>query len=519
VSSSHDTDFVPAQGIELTGSGQRVLPYGGDEVAHALDSQEAGGAATRGGVLRVGSYLLNAALGALGGAFLYRHLGTKDAGTYVTAVTIAAIVAGLSDLGLTALGLRELAVRDRDGRARLMSNLLGLRVALTVAGTVLSVTFALAVGYKPVLVIGVALAGSSLLFGSLTSTLSLSLVSRLRFGLLTVTETARQVVTTALTIALVAIGVGVLWFISLPIPVGVVFLVIIAWLVPKEVPLRPHFDAKEWRMLVREILPFALASTIAVIYFRLSVVVVSLTASATQLSYFGLSFRILEMLIVIPSIMVTGAFPIFARSAMHDRERLAYGVSRVFVVSLIVGVWFTLTLVIGASIAIELIGGSAFSDATGVLRIQAIGLGGSFVSALWGMVMVSLRLYRQLVLISLVALAGGIVLVTVLASTYGAEGAALGTAITEVAGAIFIPFVIKRSQPAVVPSMKGVPRVALAAVLAGLVVLIPDLPVIAEVALATVVYVAALIGLKMIPEELVVELRRPFVRAHGARTS
>jgi O-antigen/teichoic acid export membrane protein len=294
---------------------------------------------------------------------------------------------------------------------------------------------------------------------------------------------------------------------------------VIAWLVPREVPLLPRFDGAEWRRLVREILPFALASTIALIYFRLSVVVVSLTASSTQLSYFGLSFRILEMLIVIPGIMITGAFPIFARSAVHDQRRFAYAVSRVFLVSLIAGTWFTLALAIGAPVAIKIIGGSAFSEASGVLRIQAFGLGASFVSALWGMVMVSLRLYRQLLVVSAVALVGGIILVTVLASTYGAEGAALGTTITEIGGALLIPFVIMRSSPTVVPSMKQVPRIMLAAGVAALVVLVPNLPVVAQAALATLIYAVILYAFRAIPEELLVELRKPFARLRGLSTS
>jgi O-antigen/teichoic acid export membrane protein len=305
----------------------------------------------------------------------------------------------------------------------------------------------------------------------------------------------------------VAIGAGVLSFISLAIPVGLVFLAITAWLVRSEVPLVPRFDREEWRMLAREVLPFAVATTIAVIYFRVSVVVVSLTATAAQLSYFGLSFRILEVLIVIPSVMLTGVFPIFARSALHDRERLAYAVSRVFAVSLIVGVWFTLALAIGAPVAIKLIGGAEFSKATGVLRIQAFGLGGSFVSALWGMILISLRRYRELMLVSLVSLVVGIILVTALASTHGALGAALGTAITEVAGAMFIPLVLLRSDREVVPSMTEVPSVALAAALAALVVVIPTVPVIALVAMATVIYFATLLALGAIPDELLHELR------------
>ncbi len=500
--------------VELThtgGAGPASEGLVDDEVAAILASREAGGAAVRGGALRVAGYTVNALLGALAAAFLFRHLGITGAGTYVTAMSIAAIVGGLSDLGLTALGVRELSVRDAEGRSQLMSNLLGLRVALTLVGIAGSVLFALLVGYRSIVVAGVALAGAALLLQNIQSTLSLSLISRLRLGLLTATDLGRQGLTTVLTIALVALGAGLLWFIGLALPVGLLFLVLIAWLVRSEVPLVPRFNRAEWRVLVRQVLPYSVAVALAVIYFRLSVIVVSLTSSASQLGYFSTSFRILEVLVVIPGLMVTGVFPIFARAALDDHERFAYAVSRVFVSSLIVGTWFVLALALGAPLAIHAIGGEAFSKAIGVLRIQAFGLGGSFVSAVWGMALLSLRRNRELMFVNLAALIVGSVLVVVLASTHGAQGAALGTAITEVTLAAAVPFVLHRTDPHLVPSMAVVPRVALAAGAAALVALLPGLPAIVLVVLATVLYFAILLAVRAIPQELLDEL-------HGARS-
>jgi PST family polysaccharide transporter len=512
-----EDDVLARPVLELThtgGAGSVSEALVDDEVAAVLNSREAGGAAVRGGALRVLGYTLNALLGALAAAFLFRHLGLKDTGLYVTAMSIAAIVGGLSDLGLTALGVRELAVRPPEGRSRLMSNLLGLRIGLTIVGIALSLAFTLAAGYRPVVVAGVALAGAALMFQNVQSTLALSLISRLRLGLLTATDFGRQALTTAATILLVALGASLLWFIGLAIPIAFLFLLITAWLVRREVPLLPRFDRAEWRVLVRQVLPYSVAVALAVIYFRLSVIVVSLTASAVQLGYFSTSFRILEVLVVIPGLMVTGVFPIFARSALDDHERFAYAVSRVFVAALIVGVWFVLALALGAPLAIHAIGGQAFSNAIGVLRIQAFGLGGSFVSAVWGMALLSLRRNRELMFINLGALIAGTVLVVTLASTHGARGAALGTAITEVGLAMTVPFVLRRTDPHLVPSMAAVPRVALAGGLAALVALIPGVPSIGLVALATLVYVAVLLAVRVIPQELFDEMRR--VRARYA---
>jgi O-antigen/teichoic acid export membrane protein len=478
-----------------------------DEISDVLSSSDAGGAAVRGGALRVAGYFLNALLGALAAAFLFRHLGVKGVGTYVTAMSIAAIVAGLSDLGLTALGVRELAVRDAAGRASLMSSLLGLRIAMTLVGIAGSVVFATLAGYRPIVVEGVALAGAGLMFQNIQSTLALSLISRLRLGLLTSTEVARQALTTAVMIAFVGLGLGLLWFIGLAVPISLLFMLLVAWIVRGEVPLLPRFDRAEWRALILQVLPYSVAVALAVVYFRLSVIFVSLSASSTQLGYFATSFRILEVLIVIPGLMVTGVFPIFARAAIDDQERFAYAVSRVFVTALIVGVWFVLALALGAPFAIHVIGANEFSKAIGVLRIQAFGLGGSFVSTVWSVALLSLRRNRALMLVNLSALIVGSVLVVTFSSAYGAEGAALGTAATEIGLAIVVPLVLRRTDPHAVPSLVVVPRVALAGGLAATVALIPGMPSIALVALATLVYLAILLGVGAIPEELLQELR------------
>jgi O-antigen/teichoic acid export membrane protein len=509
-----EPDQEPVSGVpllELTHTGGPA-PSGeaqiDDEVAAVLSSRDAGGAAVRGGAVRVAGYVLNALLGAVGAAFLFRHLGVEGAGSYVTAMSIAAIVAGLSDLGLTALGVRELSVREPEARNSLMANLLGLRIAMTLAGIAGSLVFALIAGYKAVVVAGVALAGAGLMFQNTQSTLALSMVSRLKLGLLTATEVGRQLLTTVLTITFVALGFSLLWFIGLTVPVALLFLIVTAWLVRHEVPLLPRINRAEWRALVVQVLPYSAAVALAVIYFRLSVIFVSLITDPKELGYFATSFRIIEVLIVVPGLMVTGVFPIFAHAAIDEHERFAYAISRVVDSAMIIGAWFALALALGAPIAIRAVsGGGEFSQAIGVLRIQAIGLGASFVGAVWGMAMLSLRLNRQLVLVNLGGLVLGSVLVVALASTYGAEGAAAGTAITEVLLAGLVPFVLARARPDIMPSMRTVFRVLPAAGLGAAIALVPGLPTTLQVLGATVIYAAVLFATGAVPEELLIELR------------
>src|SRR3954471_6672778 len=113
-----------------------------------LATGAAGGAAIRGGTLRAAGFVVNAVLGAVSAAFLFRHLGVADTGVYVTALSLVTIVGGMSDLGLTTLGIREVAVRAPEERRRLMADLLGMRLVFATAGVVVMLAFAVVVGYQ-----------------------------------------------------------------------------------------------------------------------------------------------------------------------------------------------------------------------------------------------------------------------------------------------------------------------------------------------------------------------------------
>ena len=113
-----------------------------------LASPAAGGAAIRGGVLRVGGYLVGVLLTVVSAAVLFRYLGPDDAGKYVTVLAIVAIVGSMFDGGLHSLAIRETSVRRGDDRRAVISDLLGMRLVLGVAGIGLAAAFATAAGYE-----------------------------------------------------------------------------------------------------------------------------------------------------------------------------------------------------------------------------------------------------------------------------------------------------------------------------------------------------------------------------------
>ena len=348
-----------------------------------LSSEGAGTRAIRGGALRVGCHFLGVLVSAiLGGPTLPapRRTGT---GRYVTATSLVAIIGAMSDLGLTAFGVREMSASPPEQRWALARDLLGLRLALTVIGGVAVALFAWA-AYSPLLAEGVALASVGLLFQVTQDNFALPLTIGLQLGWVAALDLLRQFLTTVFIIFFVLLGADLLPFLGVPIPVGIIVLAATAFIVRGRRAQSPTFNWRRWRRILVAILPYSVAVAAGVLYFRISVLLVSACCSATQLGYFGTSYRIIDVLTLVPGLLAGSALPIFARAARDDAERFRYALAKVHGVSVMVGAWVAGMIVLGAPLAIQVIVGPRFAAAVPVLRLQGIGLGATFVSVTWG---------------------------------------------------------------------------------------------------------------------------------------
>ncbi len=471
-----------------------------------LDSDRAGGAAIRGGAVRAFGFAAMVLISVGSSALLFRHLGDVRLGYYAKVVSLVTLCGGFTDAGLSAIGVRELSTRDAEGRRILMRSLSGLRLALAFVGVLVAVGFAAVAGYGQTLVLGTAIVGASMILTVMQDTYAISLTARLRISWVATADVVRVAVLAVGTVALVLAGAGLLPFYAATVPAALAAGLLTAWLVRREIPLLPSLQPHAWRSLLRETLSFSLATAVIAVYFRVAMIVVSLASNAHQTGYFAASFRVIEVLLSVPALLVGVAFPIFARAARDDRARLAYAVGRVFDALWILGLAVALALVVGAPFVIAVIGGGAFRPADTVLRIQGLALLASFVGSVWAYTLLSLHRHRQILVVSLLALALTVALTAVLASADGARGAAIGTTIGEYAFVLMLGIAVYATglRPAI--SWGAVPRSLIGAALGAATLAIPGLPDFVRIALALGIYGAALLALRAVPREILEQL-------------
>jgi O-antigen/teichoic acid export membrane protein len=480
-----------------------VRPYVVSGETDILRTGEAGGRVIRGGALRALGYAAGIVLGAGTSVLLLRHLGVEDFGRYGIVVALIGIVSAVTDAGLTAVGSRELAVLQPSQRPELLRSLVGLRIVLTAGGVLVATAFAALAGYPGVVVGGTALAGLGVLLLNTQSTLMMPLAIELRLGAITLLETLRHALTLVGVALLVVAGASLLPFFGVQIAVGVVVLA----LTPLFVALvRPALDRADAGRLLRQSLPLAAAIAMNVIYLRLLVILVSIQTNEHETGLFATAFRVFEILLGIPTLVLAVALPLLAVAGAEDRDRLRYGLQRLLETAVAASILLVLVTIVLAEEAIVLLGGEDYRDAAPILRVLAFALLGVFVSQVLTLGLVSLHRQRYVAFANAAALALVVVLGAALVRAYEGIGGAAAAVVTEATLALLLLAVLVRLEREVAPMLGLLPRIVVAGVAASLVAL---LPVTAWVAapLAAVAFLGAGFALRAIPPEVLPALR------------
>ena len=472
-----------------------------------LRTGEAGGRVIRGGALRGAGYAAGILLGAGTSVLLLRHLGVEDFGRYGVVVALIGIVSAVTDAGLTAVGSRELAILPPSQRPALMRNLVGLRIALTLAGIALAVGFAAVAGYPGVVVAGTAVAGVGVLLLNTQSTLMMPLSIELRLGAITLLETLRHVLTLVGVALLVLAGASLLPFFGVQVAVGACVLLLTPLFVVGVAGMRPTIERATALALLRESLPLAVALAMNVVYLRLLVVLVSMQTDERETGLFATSFRIFEMLLGIPTLILAVALPLLAVAGAEDRGRLRYALQRMTETAVAASLLLVLVTFVLAEPAILLLGDEQYRDAAPILQVQVFALLGVFVGQVFTLGLVSLRRQRDVAIANGIALAAVVVLGIVLVRAYAGIGGAIAAVATEALLGLLLLGFLARAGDDIVPRFGFLWRPLVAGGAAVLVALLPLSPWIAA-PLAAAVFVAVGFAVGAIPEEVVPALRR-----------
>jgi O-antigen/teichoic acid export membrane protein len=488
-----------------------MSPAGEAPVEHAdgerfdvevADSAEAGALFIRGGVVRLVAFGVGLVFSVGSIPLVTRHLGPSRFGYVGTVSAIVFIIAGFTEGGLTTLGVREYANAAPEQRPVLLRNLIGLRITATTIAVVLVALVTFALGSPEPITVGVLVGGAGLVCTIVGENFTVPLLVTLRIPAAAMLDLLRGGVLAATYVALVLLGSGPVPFMGATIASGLALLAGSAVVLRGRIAARPNFDFAMWRALLSRTLPYAVASAVGVVYFREALVLISYLSTIRQAGYYAAAFRIVEVLTTLPWMIASASFPIFARAARADVPRLGNGLQRLFEAAMLLGVWMTISVLVGAPLGIQVIAGPRYHPAIGVLEIQGLAIITSSLVATFGCVLLSLELYGSLLRANAVAVAVVTIASFALIPSGGARGAAIAPTAAEAVLALAYAVALARHDRRLRVSLRVVPRIALACGAALALAEVATDSSLLRLVIVGVVYFGVALVLRAIPPEL-----------------
>lgn len=422
------------------------------EVHDLFDDGRSGLRVVRGGGARIAAYAVGSLLSVASTAVVARELGAARFDGFATVLSLSLVALLVTDFGMATLGVREYVALRGQERDDVMAALLSLRLLLMLVGTAGMVGFALIAGFPLELVLGALLAGVGLVVQIVPATFVVPLAARLRLGLVGLVELVRQAVQAVLLMVLALSGAGAGALLATSIPAG---LAAAAVAVPAARGLAPLLPRPYWRVmagLLRAAVSFAVATSIGATYAYVGQVVAHLSTDEVENGYYSLAFRVFVVLVTVAMLGVGGSYPLLVHAAATDLRRFDHVGARLYDGALLLGLVIATALAVGAPAVVALLGGPGFSPATGMLRLLALALVGSFLVSTGSFLLLALRRYRMLLALNLSGLVLVVTATAVLSPALGGRGAATALCVTEYALASGYAVVLARAGRATRPA-------------------------------------------------------------------
>jgi O-antigen/teichoic acid export membrane protein len=416
-----------------------------------------------------------------------RYLGAAGYGKVALAFAFIQMLGVLADVGLLTVVVREIS-RDPAQTDRLVGNALVLRLALSLVTLALAAIASLLLPWDHEVRVAVLIAGVPFVLGLVNSALVAVFQARLRMDRAAISDVIGRAASFVALVIVVASDAGFYAVVGTA-AVGAAVTLVITWtFVRREAHPVPRAEWTVWRSLLVTALPIGAALAVSEVFFRLDTLLVSAFRSYHEVGLYSLSYRIVELIAILPAIVMTSVFPLLSRYIHESRERAVRTIDAAGDLFVAIGVPVAAGGLIVAPELVRAIGGDEFAGAADALRILLFAVALAFVSGLFGHSLIAGGRQRSALRLGLVALAFNLVANLVAIPAWGIEGAAAVAVASEVL-LVGGGYLLVRRELGLAPRFALLWRVLVAAaMMGGVLALVSDWPLAVLIALGVVLY-------------------------------
>jgi O-antigen/teichoic acid export membrane protein len=360
-----------------------------------------------------------------------RYLGAEGFGILSFALAFAGIFGIFTDVGLRILTVREVA-RDKSLAEKYLGNIVVMKIILSIITIgLIGITINL-LGYPLQTIKVVYLISLSIVFSAFSGMFYsiFQAYEKMEY------QSLGQILSSVLMLggALFAISekFDVIGFASIYFAVSTIILgysfVVCAW---KFVLPKIKVDLDFWKSTLKEALPFGLTGIFVTIYYWIDSIMLSLMQGDEAVGWYNAAYRLIMVLLFIPSILNMVIFPAMSRFFITSKESLRFAYEKYFKYMAIVGIPLGLGTTLLADRIILLIFGAEYINSVIALQILVWSSVFIFLNGAFARLLEASNYQMTITKITGICMVENVVLNLIIIPKFSYIGASATTVITE----------------------------------------------------------------------------------------
>ena len=301
--------------------------------------------------------------------YMVRYLGAEAFGKYSFAASFSSIFAILLDLGLSVLSIREIS-KNTQKAGEYLSNILIIKTVLSFVTLILIFTAINLMRYPPDTTLAVYIFAGIIVLSSFTSSFKSIFRAFERMQYEAVISITEKILVFVLVMSALLYGYGLIGVI-LAMLMAQAMISLIAFITVLKKFTRPFskFDAKLSRKLLKEALPFGIASVFSVIYFQTDTIMLSMMKGDIVVGWYGAAYRLVMGTLFVPIAFVAALYPVLSKSFTSSKEEFIKIFKKGFKLLAIFAIPLGIGTTLLADKIIELLYGNEFTESIVALQI------------------------------------------------------------------------------------------------------------------------------------------------------
>jgi len=312
------------------------------------------------------SGVLAKAISAVVGIFVTRYLGPGPFGDYSSAYAFVTVFILFAELGISQLMVQE-GSRDPGVLPKYFGNTLFFKSIAGLACYLLMIIFMFPAGYNATVKTMILILGAALWFNAINQSVFNYYQAVEKLYLAAAFQFLNTLLIAALTLAVILGGFGVVT-ITVTHLVSYAAISLLLYLALRG-KVSPRTELHSLVPMIKKGLPFGIHRIFYYIFLQVSILILSLTADNIQVGIFSAAYKLVLMLIFLPSIMTSALYPTLYQMGEDDKDSHRNVIEKAFKVMSAVGIAGSVLIFVLAEPLIVWLYDGKFNDSIPVLMI------------------------------------------------------------------------------------------------------------------------------------------------------